>query len=343
MIRLLAILLAATTAAAQDAVRLRHLAVVDTGAPITLAMIADLSGPGAQALGDLVIIESPENELAGGTLAAHIDVQRVRSALKASDRCDFSALLLSGSVCEVRPEGLAASRRDSTSDTPRVLPRLAGTIPLTTVKGHVAAAIARSLDARPDDVRLTFDPRDARLLATTAVGRTVDASPTGRSDDMPVRITVYERDRIVLSETVRVSVSVRRSVCVLDATKRRGEAITEADFTIERRWLRPMEEPVSSADAIGRAMATTIKAGKPLMREHAEQPIVVKKGDLVTVHSVSGGIVVQMTARALADARDGEIIEFEHMRGRGVFLARMNGSGHAVAVSRSMNTQELSP
>lgn len=342
MTRLFAILILTSTAIAQDAVRLRHLAIVDVQAPVTLAMIADLDGDLAESLGDVVIIESPADELADGAQTARIDVQRVRAALKNSRRCDFSSLLLRGSVCLVRPEGLAPQRTGTAAPT-RVPPRLAGSFPLTTVKGHVAAAIARSLDAQPEDVRLTFDPRDARLLATTAVGRTVDASPTGHSDDMPVRFTVYEGDRIVLSESVRVGVSVRREVCVLDATKRRGEQITAGDFNIERRWMRPTDEPVAAADALGLAATAMIKAGKPLMREHAEQPLVAEKGDLVTVHSVSGGIIVQMTARALAEGRDGDVIEFEHLRGGGVFRARMSGRGRAVAVSRTMQIQEPTP
>lgn len=336
-------LLHASIACAQSVVHLRHLAVVDGDAPVTLAMVADLAGDEAAALADVVIIDRPAEELARGTRSGTVDIPRIRQTLRDVKGVDFSRLLLKGSSCTVRPISMPAPRHHDTPAHAAVLPVLASSVPTTIIKGHVALAIARSLDVDPGDVRLTFDPRDARILATTALGRTVDAAPTGRSDDMPVRVTVYERERILLSETVRVGVEVRRPVCVMTATHGRDLVIGEDDFVVETRWLKPTTEPVSPEEAVGMAPKSRIKAGDPLMRDSATMPLIVEKGELVAVHCVSGSVVMQVPARAMADGRDGEVIEFKHLRGAGSFLARMSGRGRAVAVPADEPHEEPHP
>jgi flagella basal body P-ring formation protein FlgA len=233
---------------------------------------------------------------------------------------------------------MPAPRVDREGSPDRVPPVQASTIRTTTIKGPGALAIARALGVEPDELRLSFDTRDARVLATSALGRTVDAAVSGLSEDVPVRVMVFEGDRIVLSESVRVGASVLRDVCVLTSTKRRSETIGADDFTIERRWLDPTQEPIGADEVIGLSPRTTIRAGEPLLRADAELPLVVKRGDLVSVHCLSGSIVLQVPARALSAARDGEVIEFKHLRSDGVFRARMSGRGRAVAVPSGPQT-----
>jgi flagella basal body P-ring formation protein FlgA len=333
----------AGAACAQDSVRLKHLALVDPETPVTLGMIAELEGEKAAALADVVVIESPRTELGAGQRQSSVDIDRVRSVLRETGRVDWSRLVLRGSSCTLRPDGMPAPRVERDGVPHRVLPVLASTIRTTTIKGHVAMAIAQALGVEPEDLRLTFDPRDARVLATSALGRTVDAAASGISKDVPVRVTVYEGDRIVLSESVRVGASVRRDVCVLTTTRRRSETIGSEDFAMERRWLDPTQEPIGADEAIGLAPRTAIRAGEPLLAADAELPLVVKRGDLVSVHCLSGSIVLQVPARAMSDGRDGEVIEFKHLRSEGVFRARMSGRGRAVAVPAGLADSTKEP
>lgn len=336
MTRTLAILLCLLVGAralAQDGVRLRHLAIVEPRAPVTLGMIADLEGEAASALADVTIIDDAPAELGHGERQATVSIERVRQALRDSGRVDWSALTLRGSACVVRPRGMPAPVARGV-DAPRreAPPVLASTLATTTVRGHVARAIARALGVDPSDLRLKFDRRDARLLATSAIGRTVDAGVTGLSDDMPVRVMVYDAERIMLDETLRVGVTVRRSVCVLSTDRSRRETIGKGDFRVERRWLRPTETPIDADDAVGLAPRSRLSAGDLVLAERTELPIIVKRGDLVSVHCVSGSVVVQMPARALEDGRDGEVIELKHLKGEATLRARLSGPGRAVAV-----------
>ena len=73
-----------------------------------------------------------------------------------------------------------------------------------------------------------------------------------------------------------------------------------------------------------------LKPGDTIGRRHVEPPIVVKRGDSVSVRCVAGSIVAKMTARALADGRDGDRIRFEPVNGGKRFSATVNGPGRAV-------------
>jgi flagella basal body P-ring formation protein FlgA len=57
---------------------------------------------------------------------------------------------------------------------------------------------------------------------------------------------------------------------------------------------------------------------------------VVRRGELVTVHCVSGGIVVKAKARARAEARQDEVIELQMDGSKKTFRARIVGPGRAV-------------
>ena len=61
-----------------------------------------------------------------------------------------------------------------------------------------------------------------------------------------------------------------------------------------------------------------------------EPPVLVKRGERISVHCLSGGVVVRIKARALADAREGELVECRADGGEQVISARV--TGRAVAV-----------
>ena len=69
-----------------------------------------------------------------------------------------------------------------------------------------------------------------------------------------------------------------------------------------------------------------------------EAPIVIKRGDLVNIHCISGSILIELQRmRARRDGREGETIEFESADGKRTRLqARVSGPGRAVIVATSV-------
>ncbi|MCA9292865.1 MAG: flagella basal body P-ring formation protein FlgA, partial [Phycisphaerales bacterium] len=58
--------------------------------------------------------------------------------------------------------------------------------------------------------------------------------------------------------------------------------------------------------------------------------LAIRRGDLVQVHCLSGGLVVRGRGRAMANGRVGELIECKLEGAERSFLARVDGPGRVV-------------
>ncbi|QOJ01777.1 MAG: flagellar basal body P-ring formation protein FlgA [Phycisphaeraceae bacterium] len=327
---ILAQLLLALTAVAQDAVVLRPDARLDPAQPIRLRDVADLRGPAAVALADTLVWEAWAAAVAPDTGLALLDAARVKKALDAAAGASASRLTFRGSACLIRP--ISAAPEPSPRDAPS---GPAGDAPDgPTLKDLIAPRLAVALGVDEQDLRLTFDPASAALLATPITGRTTDLHPAGMSDRVPMTARVFEGDRLVASGTVRVGVEVKRTVAVARRTLTRGQTIGPDDVSAEDRWVGPAAALASPADAEGSAVKNRLTAGQPIASGDLEPAVVVRKGDLVAVTCLAGAVSLRTTARAASDARTGEVIRFEALDDRKrSFRARVSGPGRAVATT----------
>lgn len=324
-----------TLAAAQTHVVLRELAPVAWNETVRLGDVATLAGPDASDLLDLILLEPGWAERAART-PIHLDVEHLRAQL--ADRGVLARVLVRGSTCELvsaadppRP-ALTPTDRPARPHAPESI--TADRVPTGTIAAHVARRLAVELGVAPADLRLTFDPADESLLRQSDAGRTVDVQPLGRSQRMPVRITVYARDRIVASEALRVGVAIRRPVARLRQDVARGEVILSHHVADDVQWLAPGDDALDPALAIGQAARSRLQTDHLLRAGDVQPAIVVRRGELVVVHCLAGTVVVETQARALHDALDGELVELETLEAdrarRRRFPARMSGRGHAV-------------
>lgn len=341
MPRIIVIVLAAIVgacAARGGEIALRAGSSAPHDAPVVLGDVADLRGDEAATLRDVVLVPNPA-AAAFGRAWIEIDAAHVRRAL--DDRgVNWGRIALTGSVCTVR-----LTRESPPEEAPSVEPprfdrapkpiEPPGATPL--VRDSVVEALLRLFDVSPEDLRIGFDAADDALLDTVLWGRRVDVQPGagGGSSRIPLAVWVYEGERVVSSATIRADVLLRRDVVIAPGGVRRGADITPDDVIAERVWLAPGgAAPIGSLEgAVGARARTRIAPGMILRTDMIETPVVVRKGDLVTVHCVSGGVLVRTPARAQADGREGELIEFRIDRTRRPFLARVSGPGVAVMLA----------
>lgn len=330
--RILAMLLLAMIgplARAQDAIELRPVARVEAGHAITLADVAGLSGTGAESVADLVLVASGERSHGPVT----VDIAQVRRALLASGRTlNWGLLTLSGSSCTVLPGAPEPAPAPPAEASPA-----ASRGP--TVRTIVIDRLAQILGAEPQDLRVGFDDADREVLDMAAPGRTVDVRAVGSSSRLPLAVTVYQDGRIIGARTVRAEVLVRRAAVLAVTPRRRGELIGPDDVRVETQWLAPDVRAASLEQVVGAAVRSRLTPGQIVTPQDVEAPLVVGKGELVAVHCVVGTVVVRTTARALAPARDGEIVRLESLAEPGrIFHARMDGRGRAIAVEPDRET-----
>lgn len=286
-------------------VSLRVGARVVEGEPITLGMIADLSGPLAERLGGLVI--EPEGGARAGSLGpGTVSIGRVRDLVLGV--AEESSVLVRGTACELRV-------RKPVADVPvasRQHTQPSETKESTTLRDQISAHLAAMFAADEDSIRLTFDDRDSALLATLIEGRVAEVRAVGSGQRVPLSVAVYEGDRVVAEGTVRVEVSLKRAVAVLSRELSRGETVGPEHFTTQERWLDADDDSCTAEQALGQMTRRRVRTGETLTPDLLEPPVLVSRGDIVIVRSVMGAAVVRLRARAMSDGRLGEQIELEH-------------------------------
>ncbi|QQS10204.1 MAG: flagellar basal body P-ring formation protein FlgA [Phycisphaerales bacterium] len=319
---ILGVLIGFVGADGADRVRLRGVALVDSGVVVRLADVASIEGPNADRLAGVVV--------SGGGGGTTIGVRDVERALKGESWINWGGLLLSGAECRVvvkeaieAPEPGAAKGSTGKESTSRVASD-------NVMVRAIALQLARLVGVEDDGVRIEVDQMPTELARVSLEGRTMTVQPMGQSERMSLVVRVYERDRVVATGTVRGRVLVRRSVAVARQTMERGHEIQGDEVAIEERWVGIAESPVESSMAAGSVVRSRVGTGEVISSRAVETPIVVRKGESVAVDCLSGSFVVRVTAVALGAGREGDVIECKTPGAKEPIRARVAGRGHVV-------------
>ena len=78
-------------------------------------------------------------------------------------------------------------------------------------------------------------------------------------------------------------------------------------------------------DVVGQEAVRSLPLGQVMTRELVRSPILVKRGDPVTVYARAAGIQIRTTARARDEGGQGDLITVESMLNRQMFFARVTG------------------
>jgi flagellar basal body P-ring formation protein FlgA len=117
---------------------------------------------------------------------------------------------------------------------------------------------------------------------------------------------------------------------VLTRPVARGNIITGADVVV--RMVEPTARTTgqrATFDAvekiIGMEAKASLQADEVVFADQVQSPVLVKRGDVITVGSQSGGIRVRTTARATQDGAKGDLIQVESLETKQKFDVRVVG------------------
>jgi flagella basal body P-ring formation protein FlgA len=316
---LLIFLLASSARADMTQVTLRGTVRVLSGQAVTLGDVAIIVGD--QSLKSVELIKLDDSRL-GRSDWIEINASDVQEAIGLSP----ARVTIRGTTSRIRVMDPSPKPIFVRNQTGKIIEAFDGPI----LRDHIRARIRAELEVADEDLRLVFSGRDARLIRTPTQGLIVEIQPLGLSSEMPIAANLYDGEKIVLSETLRVRVEVRKKVLVATKLIARRSEIAGKDYEVESRWVAPTLEFASVADMDGAISRSALKPGDLIEKREVEPPIVVKRGDSVSVRCIAGSIVAKITARALGDGRDGDRIKFEPVNGGRRFFATVNGAGRAV-------------
>jgi flagella basal body P-ring formation protein FlgA len=130
----------------------------------------------------------------------------------------------------------------------------------------------------------------------------------------------------------------------------RGDVFTAADLELQAvDYVPTANERRTALDSIekliGMEARRPIPIGSIVFNDAVQSPVLVKRGDLITVSSQTSGIRVRTTARALQDRSHGELVQLESLDTKEKFDARVVGPREATiaAVAPSTVTGPIRP
>jgi flagella basal body P-ring formation protein FlgA len=202
-------------------------------------------------------------------------------------------------------------------------PALASTTPWqdtaavrATAEGVVGARLADSagrvaVQAEPLDPRLRVPACDADL-----VGELPPVTRESGRVTAEVRCPGSRPWRLY----VPVRVSVTKTLLVAAVPLERGKILAASDVILAEREVGALPGGYLTAPeaAVGRVVRRAIPAGAAVAPGSLEIPVLVRRGQPVTLEARSGAIVVQMAGVARADGALGEMIAVENINSRKV-------------------------
>ncbi len=317
-----AMVLVVSSASGQGTITLRPRLAVETKADITLGMVAVVEGVGADTLSSVVVV--PQALFVDGLV---IGVGRIRELVEKAPGVNAGRFAISGQACK-----LVFQPATAPEPSPRQAPETSA-MPVSdgdSVRGRIRAKLAEVYGVSEDNLRLKFDDTAPAILAEVVIGRVVAIDLGGTGDRVPVQVRIFDGDRLAASATVRTTPSIRRSVTRAGATIAKGEIVIGAMLVTNPDWLPPSIAVVPIESIVGKAARTRIGEGQVVEERHVQARRVVSKGDVCMVDCVSGGLIIQLRARALAHACEDEVVQFQSLSGKRSFAARVSGPERAV-------------
>ena len=126
--------------------------------------------------------------------------------------------------------------------------------------------------------------------------------------------------------TVVATVTKIQPVVTVLRNIERGELIRTTDVEIRQHEGNLSSSAVASlAEAIGMEARRSIKAGSMILKNHLKAPLLVERGETVTVFARTAGITVRTFAVAREDGAQGELVQVETLAGKERFAARVSG------------------
>lgn len=111
--------------------------------------------------------------------------------------------------------------------------------------------------------------------------------------------------------------------------------LTENDVIFARREVTNLDHVIFDIDkVVGLQLKRSIAYGTVISPSMLTKPVLVKSGDNVTVLSISGSVVVQISGQALQSGALGDIIRVRNVTSGKSFLARIENANTVVVVSR---------
>lgn len=315
-----------------------HAEIVQDQDRVRLTDVADLEGPDATALADIAVATlnqgQNETDLSLDAVRQALNQQNVhwgRVSLRGYDHCRVSRVSLE--AIPVDPQ--SASLPPMTNPMDEV--DLDSAI---TLRDKVVQVIEQFAGVGRGELQIRFADTDAQTLGLSLWQdryefEPLSSSPLGR---VPIAVRRYRDNRLTDTYRITADVSRRYMAVVLKQSVARGQTFAPGDVEIREIYVdKTTYQPMTDlAQVVGQTAAGVLRAGEPVFANQVRSPLLVRRGQLVTVRCIAGNLVIKTVARAAGDGSINELIQVRNDRSRLTYAARV--TGHQEVVAEAANT-----
>jgi flagellar basal body P-ring formation protein FlgA len=124
---------------------------------------------------------------------------------------------------------------------------------------------------------------------------------------------------------VPVDLDIYRPVVVATRPLANGVIVTKDDVELSLLDVGQLAGTYLTAldDAIGMGVKRPIMQGRPLLSLQLEQPLLIRRGEMVVINAAAGVLAVKMTGTALTDGHRGEQIRIKNQTSSRIIDARV--------------------
>lgn len=198
---------------------------------------------------------------------------------------------------------------------------------LTSFRPDVLADYAIDVDASQPDL--------ANLKSLAAVTN-LEILETVCEGEVDCRLSARGVSGAVVAE-FRLLLQLHPQVVVPRRSLARGDQIDATDLewqSISSDLMKP-EYITDMAEVIGMEARSALSANRPIRRDRLGAPILIRRGELIEVQVVGGGITVSTKGKANGDGSASELIEIETFQPRKRLLGRVVQAGLVEIITRA--------
>ena len=191
------------------------------------------------------------------------------------------------------------------------------------VMDYIAGAAPKGYRARLDGLIA----RGELLLPAGEVSAVATSRSTRLGGSMVFSIAILVDGREAAHKQVSARVELEGPSCRLATDVQRGTVLTRSDLV---EHVGPVERDGIACDAaVGMSVRSSGRAGNAIRGSGLEAPIVIRRGDSITVEYESGILRILTKGEAMKDGAVGEVIPIVNLDSKKVMRARIVSPGRA--------------
>jgi len=171
-------------------------------------------------------------------------------------------------------------------------------------------------------------PQDVALPEGNVMVKVNASNIPTRLDGVTLKLDVSVDGHHQRSQWVRVRARATGAVVVLLRDIGFGETLKASDLAVDQREVQELEGCITNPDLVtGSVLKRSLEKGEILRGRDVQEPVLVKRGESVTLIARTAALSISTAARARDSGSRGDLVTVENVSSKQLIQARVVGMG----------------